>query len=121
MLRTSSSFVYTDRCSDISKDILLEKLGLKVIVRDDSLWDLGYIAGILTNPSVSIISLNTIDERSMAEITMAAFMCKTILVTTEAIKEYKHIYPFVTDVEVGCDLGKDNNTFVDWYNYSIGR
>jgi hypothetical protein len=117
----SKNFVYTDGCSEASKKVILNSLGLRVIVREDTLWDLGYISSLITNPSLSIVVLRAIDERSIAEITMAAFMCKPILITTDSIKEYTHIYPFVSDVEAGADLDTDNNTFIHWYTYAIGR
>lgn len=116
---TPVNFIYTDKCSTLSKKRIMARLGLTVIIRDELLWDLRYIVKFLTDPALVLISLNNVDEKSIAEITMAAFMCKQILITTNVIKEYTNIYQFITDLEPGCNLELDNNTFIHWYTYTI--
>lgn len=117
----TNSYIYTDKCIDSVRDNIAETLMMGVIVRDEKAWDIGYITSMLTNPSLEVVVINTIDERSIAEITIAAFMCKKILVTSKVIDEYPSISSFITDKEIGCRLDIDNNSFIHWYEYTIGR
>lgn len=114
-------FIYTDKCINEVKDDIRSKLGVNVVVRDDDIWDIGYITSLMTNPSLDVVVINHINERSIAEITIAAFMCKTILVTTDAISQYPSIQSFTTDCEIGSRLSTKNNSFIHWYKYTIRR
>jgi hypothetical protein len=89
--------------------------------RCEDIWDIEYITKTITSPSLELIVINTINERSIAEITIAAFMCKKILITSKVIDQYPSISSFITDCEVGAKLDNNNNTFIHWYEYTIGR
>jgi len=43
-------------------------------------------------------------------------MCKTILCVTNSIIEYEKIKEMVTDIQTGCNLTINNNSFIHWYN-----
>ena len=93
----TSKFIYTDKCNEEVRNELVDNLRVGVIVRNEEEWDIGYITMMMTNPSLEVVVINNIDERSIAEMTLAAFMCKKILVTSKSISQYPHIYSFVSE------------------------
>jgi len=42
-------------------------------------------------------------------------MCKQILCITDTIKEYTKIYDMINDIQSGCNLTINNNSFSHWY------
>ena len=40
----------------------------------------------------------------------------TILCVSNSIKEYSKIKDLVTDIQPGCNLKINNNSFIQWYN-----
>ena len=117
----TNKFIYTDYCNDKLRTKIFDELQLSVIVRAKDTWDISYITKMLTDPSLSIVIINQIDEQSIAEISIAAFMCKQILVTSKALDEYPNIKILITDEEIGCNLNSKNSTFISWYNYTSRR
>ena len=115
------SIIYTDSCYKDSLVRIEETLNATVIVRDESKSDIvGYLAGIIANPQLKLIVLNTINERSIIEIGIASFLCKDILVTHKAIDEYEVIKELVTHIDFSCNLSKENNSFLNLIKYIYG-
>ena len=111
------NYIYTDN-ANLSIITNIENTinsPIKFIIRDTVKWDVRYITNVIVDPNVKIIVINNIDEMSIAEITLASFMCKTILCTTNTIKEYNKIYNMITDLQTGCNLTINNNSFSNWY------
>jgi len=111
------SYVYTDKANqEIIDQIKEELVSVDFIVRDETEWDIRYITGIIMNPNVKVLVIHSINDMSIAEIALASFMCKTILCVTNSIKEYEKILEMVTDIQTGCNLTINNNSFIHWYN-----
>jgi len=111
------TYIYTDIADkDILKNIKIELPSIDFIIRNESEWNIRYITGIIMDPNVKVIVIHNINEISIAEITLASFMCKTILCVTNSIKEYSIIQNLVTDIQTGCNLTINNNSFIRWYN-----
>ena len=109
-------YIYTDIVDKtIITNLEKELYNVKFIVRDLENWDIRYITNILTDPNLKVLVINQISEMSIAEITLASFMCKTILCTTKTILEYDYIYDMITDLQEGCNLTINNNSFKHWY------
>jgi len=117
----TNHFIYTDSCNEELRSKISETLQLGVVVRNEVEWDLSYMVHMLTNPLLNVVVINQINERSIAEIGIAAFMCKQVLVTSRAIEEYPSVKLLANDCEIGCNLDSKNSTFINWYNYTIGR
>jgi hypothetical protein len=115
--------IYTDSCSEQSlQEIVSSTLpgvaGIKVRSNDD--WNISYIASIITDPALRLVVINNLDERSMVEIGVASFLCKDILLTAEAYKEYDIVSDLVTHIDERCNLNRPNN-FITWYNHTYGK
>jgi len=111
------TYIYTDKADrEILKTIKNELTSIDFIIRNETDWNIRYITGVIMDPNVKIIVIHSINDMSIAEITLACFMCKTILCTTNSIKEYDKISEMVTDIQTGCNLTINNNSFTNWYN-----
>ena len=111
-----TTYIYTDIINHKVMKNICDKLGpVEFIIRDEEKWNIRYITGIIMDPNVKIIVVHNINEMSIAEITLASFMCKTILCVTDTIKEYEKSYDMVTDFQTGCNLTINNNSFTNWY------
>jgi len=111
------SYVYTDKADpEIIKKIKEELPSVDFIIRDEKKWDIRYITNVIMNPNVKILVIHSINDMSISEIALASFMCKTILCVTNSIKEYEKLLEMITDIQTGCNLSINNNSFVHWYN-----
>ena len=114
---TYTSYIYTDKADpDVLNSIRKELGHVDYIVRDKEDWGIRYVTSIIMDSQVNGIVIHDIDEMSIAEITLASFMCKTILCVTDTVTEYEKIYDMVTDLQTGCNLTINNNSFTNWYN-----
>jgi len=110
--------IYTDLCSDKNID-LIKRLNLNLIIRPKE-WDITFLAKTITDPNLILIIINKIDEKSMIEIGIGVFLCKSILLTADTYTEYNDISNIVTHIDTRCNLSKTNN-FISWYNYTYGK
>jgi len=111
------SYIYTDKANqEIINQIKEELVSVDFIIRNETEWNIRYITNIIMNPNVKILVIHSINDMSIAEIALASFMCKTILCATNSIKEYEKILEMVTDIQTGCNLNINNNSFIHWYN-----
>ncbi len=110
--------VYTDYCTTSNKVILEKDLDISIIVRDINKWDIPYIASIVCDPALKIVVINRIEDISILEIGIALLMCKDVLVASNGVHGYKHIYDTVTYMDANCRLDKDTCAFKDWYKYT---
>lgn len=109
-------YIYTDKADpERLKEIKEKYPNLDFIVRDKNKWNIRYITGVIMDPNVKVIVIHDIDELSIAEISLASFMCKIILCVTDTVKEYDKIYEMVSDLQTGCNLTINNNSFSHWY------
>jgi len=117
-----TSYIYTDKAnSDIVEGICEELSAVEIIVRDDKNWNIRYITGLIMDPNIKVIVIHDINDLSIAEITLASFMCKKILCITNTIKEYPKLLEMITDLQPGCNLTINNNSFTHWYESTIRK
>jgi len=111
------NIVYVDSANDsIIEKLEKENPDIQFIIRDKDNWNIKYIVNLIMDPNLVAIVIHDINELSIAEITLASFMCKKILCITQTIKEYDKIIDMVTDIQPGCNLNINNNSFIHWYN-----
>jgi len=113
--------LYTDGCLDELKTKLIEQYNINVIVRDTDNWNISYATKHIMTPEVQILVFNFMNEIAIAEIALASFMCKTILVTNRSIEEYPTIKDLATDIDYGCTLLSNKTSFFTWLDYKRGR
>ena len=116
-------YIYIDSGDiNIIKELEQSIPPIKFIVRDKDNWNMENIIRIVTNPNLHLIVINHIDEYSIMEIALAGFMCKQILITTNAINDYDILKDIVSYIEPSCNLNVSNNSFKNWYKltYNIG-
>lgn len=112
-----TSYIYTDRAdAEIIKKIKEELKSVDFIIRKEDDWNIRYITGVIMDPNVKVLVIHSINDMSIAEIALASFMCKTILCVTNSIREYEKLAEMVTDIQTGCNLTINNNSFIHWYN-----
>ncbi len=117
-----TSYIYTDKGDREILDQLSQDLGsVNFIVRNEEQWSIRYITGLIMDPNVSTIVIHEINALSIAEITLATFMCKTILCTNNSIKEYPKLHDMITDIQPGCNLNINNNSFKHWYESMVRK
>jgi len=114
------NIIYVDKCDPILKDQIQKQLSLEVTVRDTDLWGDTYLIKTITDPSLKLIVLNTIDELAIVEIALAMFMCKQILVTSNVIEQYDKIKDMINYIDLSCSLLKPTSSFLTWYTYTFG-
>lgn len=112
-----TTYIYTDTADRSIISAIKDCIpSIDFIIRNDEDWNIRYITGIIMDPNVKVLVIHNINEISVAEIALASFMCKTILCTTENIREYPKICNLVTEIQTGCNLNINNNSFIHWYN-----
>jgi len=117
-----TSYIYTDKAdTEITKLISKELSAVEFIVRDEKNWNIRYITGIIMDPNIKVLVIHNIDDLSIAEITLASFMCKQILCITNTIKDYPKLFEMITDLQPGCNLTINNNSFSHWYDSTIRK
>jgi len=114
----SNNVVYTDACSTDNITAIVNA-GINLLQRPDK-WSISEIAYIFTNPALRLVIINSLNELSIMEIGLAAFLCKDILITSEAYIEFNGILNIVTHIDTTCNLTKPCN-FISWYNYTYGK
>lgn len=114
-----SKVIYVDKCHQSNIDKLSE-LGLEVKIRDDDDWNIQYMASTLTDPALNLVVIDVLDERSIMDIALAAFMCKEILITARTISEFDRVREFATYVEPSATLSLEHTSFINWYKYTFG-
>lgn len=111
--------IYTDRCNSQVAEKIQSELNLRVIERvKDSEWAIQKVAGVLTDPSIVLAVFNNLDEISLLEIGLLLFLCRPILITDSAAKEYTTLIRQVEFVEPSCNLKDQQSLFVSWYKYT---
>lgn len=114
--------IYTDSCYPLcEKNIITE---LKVIFYKRFVpeqWSINQILSIFPDPRLKIIVINNINEAAIMEIAIANFLCKKILVTTEAIKSYPLLTKTVDYIDYNCNLNNPNNNFISWFKYILEK
>jgi hypothetical protein len=120
--------IYTDSCLKVVEDKIYANLRLKVIRRMDGSvisganteWSVNEAMKILTIPRIKLAVINRIDEISIMEIALLNFMCKPILVTNKAIREYEILSKTVDHIDLDCSLLTEQNNFISWYRRENG-
>lgn len=112
--------LYTDSCLDEVAKQIKNDFHLDVIKRIDN-WNITNAMQHIMSPQTKVIVFNFMNEIAIAEMALAAFMCKTILVTTRSIEEYPAIKDLATDIDYGCTLLSNKTSFFTWLEYNSGR
>jgi len=108
--------IYTDSCCITMMTEIKEKLNLEVLLRmNTDEWTLYDSMRIITDPELKLAVINTIDDISIMEIAMLNFLCKPIIVTTNAINEYNALIKTVTFIDINCNITNSKNNFISWY------
>ena len=111
------TYIYTDTADRSILNLIKKELpSVDFIIRNEDDWNIRYITGIIMDPNVRVLVIHKINEISVAEIALASFMCKTILCVTDNVKEFPKINEMITEIQTGCNLTINNNSFVHWYN-----
>ena len=114
--------IYTDDCSNIVQKKIKSELNLDVLKRLDSdQWNINDAIRIITEPSISLVVINNLDEISLMEISLLAFLCKPILISSKSITEYPAVIKTVNWIDNSCDITKEYNNFISWYKYTFRR
>jgi len=117
-----TSYVYTDKAdSELIKQLTNELPAVEFIVRDEKQWNIRYVTGLIMDPNVKVIVIHDMNELSISEITLASFMCKQILCITNTIKDYPKLQEMISDLQPGCNLTINNNSFAHWYESTVRK
>jgi len=111
--------IYTDYCNKTELKKIKDNLNINVIIRDEDKWDINYVISHIMDTHMDVIIIHDINEMSIVEIGLAAFMNKHILVTCKSVKEYRKLPNLINDIQPGCDLRKENNSFINWYLHTV--
>lgn len=114
--------IYTDNCDKDLELRIKNELGLQVLKRiEESTWNLNDSLLILTEPHIKLAVINSIDEISIMEISLLNFLCRPILITAKAIKEYPVLSRTVNHIDENCNLRDPKSNFITWYKYTYLR
>lgn len=113
--------LYTDSCCKEIERKINSDLSMKVIRRFSKKdWTINECMRIIPLPDLEIAVINVIDEISVMEISLLAFMCKPILITNRAISEYPMLSKVADYINVDCNLNSKDSPFVEWYKQTFG-
>lgn len=108
--------IYTDYCSEDMERRILTELKKEVILRmPDNTWNICDAMRLITEPRMELAVINRLDEIAIMEISLLSFMCKPILVTAKAIREYPIIESTVDYVDSFANLRDPANIFIPWF------
>jgi len=111
-------FIYVDDCNPIVEAKILSDLGFQVVRRlPEKTWNVNDVMTIITDPGLILAVVNQIDEASLMEISLLHFMCKPILVTHRAIKEYPLVERTVDFIDYTSNLKDPASNFTTWFNW----
>lgn len=110
-----NTLIYADSCCDKTRREIKQKLGMDVLLMfPKSAWSVNEAMKLITNPDVRLAVVNEISDQTMMEIGLLHFMCKPILVTTNAVTEYPCVYTTVDYIDSECNLRSPHNNFIQW-------
>ena len=110
--------IYVDSCNPELEKAILDRLGIPLLKRmDPKNWNVNDALTIICDPRVVLAVINQLDEISVMEIALLHFMCKPILVTHNAIKEYPIVEKTVDYVDLTCNLKQPTSSFINWYTW----
>ncbi len=110
-------FIYVTSITDDVKKAIEKELRVNVVERPLK-WTINELMTFITDTNLQVIVVNEIDSQAIVEIALGHLFCKKILVTCNSIDEYPHIYDMITEVQVTCNLMLNNNSFINWYQYT---
>jgi hypothetical protein len=114
--------IYTDNCDKELEERIYSELNLKVLKRiEEDTWNINDALLIVTEPHIKLAVINNIDEVSIMEISLLSFLCRPILVTAKAIKEYPVLSRTVNHIDENCNLKDSKSNFITWYKYTYLR
>lgn len=109
--------IYTDKCSKENINIIKSQLNTDILLRlDIDKWNINEAISIVTLPKIELAIFNSIDELTVIEMGLLAFMCKPILITCKSINNFKQLKnKIVNYIDFSCNLTLPNNNFINWY------
>jgi hypothetical protein len=120
--------IYTDSCLQLVSDKIHSELNETIVRRinstsiggENSKWSINEAMALITIPQITLAVINKLDEMSIMEIALLSFMCKPILVTDKAIKEFSIVSETVDFIDDSCNLMTEPNNFISWYRRQHG-
>jgi hypothetical protein len=114
---TMNNLIYTDACCDKLRYEVKKQLGMDIILGiDPKTWTINDSLSIIMLPAISLAVINSINEITVLEMSLLAFMSKPILITSPNIKDYPVINKKIANYVVyNCDLRKNDSQFIEWF------
>lgn len=114
----NNSIIYVDNCNSEIELKIKAELNLSVVTRlDEKNWSVNDAMAIITDPTVILAVINQIDAISLMEIALLHFMCKPILVTHQAIKEYPAVERSVDFIDYTSNMKDLSSNFITWFKW----
>ena len=111
--------IYADHCNPLVSDKIKSELNLEVVRRlPNESWTIQESTRLITDPSIVLAVISTLDEISLLEIGILLFLCKPVLIADKVVEEYELLGKQVDFIDPGCNLKEVNNTFTSWFNYT---
>ena len=116
------NLIYSDSCNSLLQEQIKKELGYDILLMySNENWNINDSMTLITCPDIKLAVINVINEITIMEIALLHFLCKPILVTHNAIKEYPVLGRTVNYIDTMCNLRSKDSVFIQWFRSIYAR